>query len=110
VPPAESLLFPAACVEEALGRQVDRFDLLHRVVTALFMRRGQIGVNTFLADWDARLAFKGEKVSINPPGETPFCGTLVGIDAQGSLRLREENGMERVVTAGDLTLRPILGI
>ena len=106
VPPAEGLLFPAACVEDFLNRPLDRFDLLRQILTAFFIRRSQIGQPDFRADWEERLAFKGEKVRINPPGEAVIHGTLVGVDAQGSLRLRDENGMERLVTAGDLTLRP----
>jgi biotin-(acetyl-CoA carboxylase) ligase len=109
VPPAEELLFPAVCVEEILGKAVDRIDLLRRILSALFERRAQIGLPGFLADWEARLAFKGEVISIHPPGEPGVRGTMVGIDAQGSLRLREENGAERLITAGDLTLRPIQG-
>jgi BirA family transcriptional regulator, biotin operon repressor / biotin---[acetyl-CoA-carboxylase] ligase len=107
VPPAEDLLYPAACVQDFLGKALDRFDLLHRILAAFFERRAQIGQPVFMRDWEARLAFKGETVMINPPGETAFRGTLLGIDPQGSLRLCDENGMERIVTAGDLTLRPI---
>jgi BirA family biotin operon repressor/biotin-[acetyl-CoA-carboxylase] ligase len=107
VPPSEDLLYPAACVEEFLDKPLDRFDLLGRILTAFFARRAQIGQPVFLADWETRLAFKGETVILHPPGETAIRGTLLGIDAQGSLRLWDENSTERIVTAGDLTLRPI---
>jgi BirA family biotin operon repressor/biotin-[acetyl-CoA-carboxylase] ligase len=107
VPPAEGLLYPAACVEEFLGQSLDRFELLRRIMTALFQRRTQIGQSEFFTDWEARLAFKGQTVVLSPPGENAIRGKLLGVDAQGNLRLCDEDGTERIVTAGDLTLRPI---
>jgi BirA family biotin operon repressor/biotin-[acetyl-CoA-carboxylase] ligase len=107
VPPAEGLLYPAACVEEFLDQALDRFELLRRIITAFFQRRTQIGQPEFLSAWESRLAFRGQTVVLNPPGESAIRGELLGIDAQGSLRMRDEDGMERIVTAGDLTLRPI---
>ena len=107
VPPAEELLFPAACVEEFTGRAVDRFVLLRAILAAFFKRRAQVGEPSFLADWENRLACRGEMVTLHPPGEPALQGTLLGIDAQGSLRLLTQGGTERTISAGDLTLRPI---
>jgi BirA family biotin operon repressor/biotin-[acetyl-CoA-carboxylase] ligase len=107
VPPAEGLIFPATCVEEFSGCPVERFDLLRAILTKLFERRKQIGQAGFLADWEARLAFKGEMVMVTPPGEPAYRGILTGIDGQGNLRLKMEDGPERLIAAGDLTLRPI---
>jgi BirA family transcriptional regulator, biotin operon repressor / biotin---[acetyl-CoA-carboxylase] ligase len=106
VPPAESLLFPAACVEDFLEKPVDRFNLLHQILASFFLRREQIGQPAFMNAWEKHLAFKGEMVTVSPPGENPVRGRLAGVDAQGNLRLCEENGVERMISAGDLTLRP----
>jgi len=106
VPPAEGLLFPAACVDEFLDQPLDRFEFLQRVLAAFFQRRVQIDQPVFLSDWERRLAFRGEIVVIHPPGESAVEGIVDGIDGQGNLRLRDEKGREQLVAAGDLTLRP----
>jgi BirA family biotin operon repressor/biotin-[acetyl-CoA-carboxylase] ligase len=104
VPPPEEVMFPATCVEDHLGHHTERFDLLRACVAALLARRHQ-SRQEILSDWDKRLAFKGETVRVVPPGENALVGTLMGIDTQGFLRLKSGPGAERLISAGDLTLR-----
>lgn len=106
VPPAGELLFPATCVDAEAGRPVDRFELLAAILEEIFAWRPRLGSQDFLQTWQARLAFRGETVSVQRPGQDPLSGELLGVDAQGGLRLRDGNGIEISVLAGDVHLRP----
>jgi BirA family biotin operon repressor/biotin-[acetyl-CoA-carboxylase] ligase len=106
VPPPEELLFPATSVESALGRAVAREDLLRSVLASFFAWREKIASAEFLAAWDQRLAYRGERVEIEQAGAAPLTGTVLGVRDTGALRLRIASGDEILVIAGDVRLRP----
>lgn len=106
VPPPEEVMFPATCVECELGKPVDRLGLLRRILSEIQAWRGRLGQDEFLAAWEAHLAFRGEMVKVDPPGAAAVHGRLAGVDAQGNLRLRLENGEDVLLAAGDVHLRP----
>ena len=112
VPPAGQLRFPATCVEEAAGRQVDRLELLRAILSNLFSWRASLFDPSFFAGWQARLAFRDEWVRIeetiqatsaSPSGAVT--GQVAGIDASGSLLLRTQAGETLAVSVGDVHLR-----
>ncbi len=105
VPPAAELLFPAACVEDSTGRPVDRMTLLHEILRALLDWRSRLGTETFHQAWEQRLAFRGQWVSVEGTDNKPAIGQLLGIDASGSLLLRNSAGETITVTVGDVHLR-----
>jgi len=110
VPPADELLFPAACVEQSPGKKIDRLDLLRAVLQALFAWRSLLPGDGFREAWEERLAFKGEWVRIEQaaiPAGKELSGQLIGLDDSGSLVLRRSSGELIRVAAGDLHLRPI---
>lgn len=106
VPPAGQLNFPATCVEEALGRPVDRWRLLAAVVAQMIQLRPRLGSLQFLKAWEERLAYRGELVRLENSGGQPVNGTLLGVTSEGSLRLAREDGSEVHFSAGDVSLRP----
>lgn len=112
LPPNETLIYPATCVEAVLGRQVSRLDLLRSVLENLLRWRSRLDDPAFLYTWDGLLAFKGEEVAVfsgmqmtEPPEEE---GLLLGLDARGCLRLQLRNGEERALCSGELRLRPLV--
>lgn len=105
VPPAETLMFPAICVEEAAGHPVNRWNLLVAILRAAFSWREKLGSPIFFQTWENRLAFKGKPVLIQTP-DGKLEGQLVGIDPLGSLVLRTAAGKQELITAGDVSLRP----
>ncbi len=107
VPPAEGLLFPATCVEDAAGRVVDRAALLRGMIEAMFEWRLKLDDTSFLQAWERRLAFRGEWVRIAGTDSEPVTGQVLGIDASGSLLLRDSAGATRAITVGDVHLRPM---
>lgn len=112
LPPDETLIYPATCVEAVLGKPASRLELLRSVIENLLRWRNRLSDPDFLAVWDALLAFKGEEVAVyigtqmtEPPEEE---GVLLGLDARGCLRLRLQNGEERALCSGELRLRPVV--
>lgn len=110
VPPASEVIYPATCVESALGREVDRWGLLRDVLEDLLVWRDRLNEAEFLRAWEERLAFKGERVYIytntaadSPPDEQ---GILLGLDGAGRLKVRSQNGEVRSLNFGELRLRP----
>jgi len=107
VPPPEALLFPADCVENVLGHPVDRGSLLREVLAALLDSRPGVGSPAFLEEWEKRLAFRNEWVTIAAPGGSGRTGKLLGLDPDGSLRLVDTRGSLFSVQAGEVSLRPM---
>lgn len=115
VPPAESLNFPATCIEceappgEAgeAPEAVDRLALLHEVLAALLHWRERIAGEDFLHAWEDRLAFHGEAVEIWGMKDETLTGRIEGLDGDGGLRLRSSDGQAFTVQFGEVHLRPL---
>lgn len=110
VPPEGELIYPATCVETALGRPVNRWQLLRSVLENILSWRSRLGTPEFLQAWDQRLAFKGEQVYIyagtGEQEQPDQRGLLLGLDAQGCLQTRSQSGEIRTFCNGELRLRP----
>ncbi len=106
VPSADLLQFPAISLEEALGSAVDRARLLHDILAGVIALRPHLGTDSFLASWEKALAFRGEQVQVEGGNEVPITGKLLGLESDGSLRLRGEDGRSVTVRFGDVRLRP----
>lgn len=105
VPPPDHVIFPAACVEQSLGRPVERERLLAEILKALVDLRTSLGNPQFLATWEEWLAFKGEWVRVEQPAGS-LTGQVAGIAPDGGLRLRTEDRGEVEIAVGDVRLRP----
>jgi BirA family biotin operon repressor/biotin-[acetyl-CoA-carboxylase] ligase len=106
VPPNASLQFPATSLEEALAKPVDRPELLHDILVALLAWRPRLATDSFIASWEERLAFRGEPVQVWKDDETALTGELLGLEPDGSLRLRGTDGSLHTVQFGEIHLRP----
>jgi BirA family biotin operon repressor/biotin-[acetyl-CoA-carboxylase] ligase len=109
VPPAKTLLFPATCVEAALGRGVERLELLRAVLEGVLFWRQRLNKAEFLQAWQEQLAFKGTWVQISrddPSGVSMQEARLVGVRADGKLELIDREGKTITLETGEVTLRP----
>jgi len=109
VPPAELLQFPATSLEDELGKKTpEREDVLFNILNALIHWREQMGTDEFINTWEGALAFRGEQVQIHAGNDDPIMGELLGLESDGSLRLRDRDAHDKsiVVRFGDVSLRP----
>jgi BirA family biotin operon repressor/biotin-[acetyl-CoA-carboxylase] ligase len=107
VPPDPDLSFPATCVETALGRPVERLELLRSILGWLVDWRPRLNSPDFLRAWEERLAFRGEWVQVTCEGRPALEGQVLGLDLNGGLRLKERSGQVHSLQSGEVRLRPV---
>ena len=107
VPPAERLQFPATSLEDELGHAPERTEVLHDILASLIDLRPRMGTDEFIILWESLLAFHGEQVHVESGSIPPMQGHIIGLEADGSLRLRNEHGESMTVRFGDVRLRPL---
>lgn len=105
VPSGVELAYPATSIQRELGRPIDRMVLLESIVSAALAWRDRLSQPNFLQVWEDRLAFRGQQVVVATDAGEQVAGKVLGLDANGSLRL-EVNGKARAVPTGEIHLRP----
>jgi BirA family biotin operon repressor/biotin-[acetyl-CoA-carboxylase] ligase len=106
VPSAELLQFPSTSLEESLGPEVERERILHDILAGIIALRPHIGSDSFITSWEKALAFRGEQVQVEEGNGNLITGKLLGLEADGGLRLSDEQGSSITVRFGDIRLRP----
>jgi BirA family transcriptional regulator, biotin operon repressor / biotin---[acetyl-CoA-carboxylase] ligase len=113
-----ALHIPVTCLENALGRSMDRVELLHGILADFIRWRSRLISIDFLQAWQDNLAYRDEWVQVvsgntNEPsqinGEThpPILeGQIVGLSNDGSLNLRIGSGEIITLPFGEVRLRP----
>jgi BirA family biotin operon repressor/biotin-[acetyl-CoA-carboxylase] ligase len=109
VPPPETLKFPATCVEEVLGRPVDRWHLLAAILQAMLAWRGRLQTAQFRQEWGRRLAFRGEWVTVGSGLDSGRQARILDLTTEGGLLLEDPAGHLFNVQAGEVSLRPMEG-
>jgi BirA family biotin operon repressor/biotin-[acetyl-CoA-carboxylase] ligase len=107
VPPAHLLNFPATSLEDELGYPPERLEMLSEIISALIELRPQLGTDEFLNRWAESLAFLGEQVQVEVGNGLPVVGQVLGLESDGSLRLRDGYDKTVAVRFGDVRLRPL---
>jgi BirA family biotin operon repressor/biotin-[acetyl-CoA-carboxylase] ligase len=105
VPPDDQLLFPATSIETELNRHLERADLLRDLLLRVLNWRLKLGMEAFIAAWEERLAFRGKQVQVEGGDGDPIVGELLGLNPDGSIRLRIENDNFVTVRFGEVHLR-----
>jgi BirA family transcriptional regulator, biotin operon repressor / biotin---[acetyl-CoA-carboxylase] ligase len=107
IPPADRVLFPATSIQSELGSAVDRDDVLRDLLAGVLKWRNRLGADEFIETWEQQLAFRGEQVQIQGGSGDPVVGTLLGLNSDASLRLRDAHGKSVIVQFGEVHLRPV---
>ena len=107
VPPEEVLNFPATSLEDELGYPPDRMEVLFEFLDNLITLRPRLSTDEFLNRWAESLAFLGEQVQVELGDQPPVLGQLLGLESDGSLRLRNGHDKTVAVRFGDVRLRPL---
>ncbi len=106
VPSTDILRFPAISLEDALGAPVDRGEILNDILTTFISLRPQLGSDTLIKQWEKVLAYQNRQVQVEMGGGQTLTGKVIGLESDGSLKLRDENGKSITVRFGDVRLRP----
>ena len=109
VPPEPDTLFPSTCVEAALGRPVDRWELLVAVLKQLLDWLPRLSSAEFISYWQDHLAYRGEQVRIFNDSHAFIEGQLLGLDDQGALHMCTPDGQVITLQTGEIHLRPLTG-
>lgn len=105
IPQDVALDFPAISIEGALGRAVDRVELLTAILHQLAMQYGRMDTQEFLEEWRNKLAYLNQQVQVKlVDGE--IAGKLLGLTPKGELTLLGPDNRVLTVGIGDMTLRP----
>lgn len=107
VPPSEFLQFPATSLEDALGMEAPaREEILFNILSVFIRWRERMGTDELVKAWEELLAFRGDQIQIHTGGESPTTGELLGLESDGSLRLRDAHDKTIIIRFGDVSLRP----
>jgi len=107
VPSQDQVLFPATSIETESSQAVDRVKILQDVFSSLIAWRPKIGCEEFIQAWNDTLAFRGENIQLLRDNEVQLKGELLGLEADGSLRLKANNN-SLTVQIGEIHLRPAM--
>ncbi|HLB63901.1 MAG TPA: biotin--[acetyl-CoA-carboxylase] ligase [Anaerolineales bacterium] len=100
--------YPATCVEEVVGRSIDRDDLLVGILDGVGRWYPRLGSEALLEAWERRLAFRGQEVSmVDESGRDEMRGVVEGLLADGRLKLRTGRGEQLVARPEGYHLRPV---
>ncbi len=102
------LALSATSLARAAGGPVSRLELLRAIIARLDERyaRLRVGAQTELFEaWKARLTSLGRSVHVEHAGHA-FDGHTEDVTASGALIVRDLDGTQHELTAGDVTVRP----
>lgn len=99
------LLMPATSLSHALGRPVDRLALLGAFLQAVEVRYQALRAgHSPHGEWAQHLVTLGQPVTVSGTGLF-LQGVAEGVNADGALLVRRDDGRLETVLAGDVTLR-----
>jgi biotin-(acetyl-CoA carboxylase) ligase len=98
--------FPATSIESALGHPADPTDLVVELLHGLEAWYQRWLEGAAHPDWEHYLAYRLESVAIS--GDRPeIRGRVLGLTAEGALRLEAESGESIDIAGGGARLRPV---
>jgi BirA family biotin operon repressor/biotin-[acetyl-CoA-carboxylase] ligase len=104
-PTTDVLRFPAISLEHLLGAAPDRAQLLHDILASFISLRPHMHSASFMASWEKMLAYYEREVRVEMGGDRVVLGKVTGLESDGSLKVREENGNTVIVRFGEVRLR-----
>ena len=94
----------AISLEDALGRNLDRVELLHTLLKRLDFWTARVADEKTFQVWKGRLNMLGKRVT-----GYQHTGIAQGVTPHGDLIVVGDDGAQRMLTAGDMALRPETG-
>jgi BirA family biotin operon repressor/biotin-[acetyl-CoA-carboxylase] ligase len=104
-PATDVLRFPAVSLEHILGELHNRTRLLHNILAAFISLRPHMHTDSFLSAWEKSLAYYGKDVRVEMGADRVVTGKVIGLETDGSLKIRDDHGRTVTVRFGDVRLR-----
>jgi BirA family transcriptional regulator, biotin operon repressor / biotin---[acetyl-CoA-carboxylase] ligase len=95
---------PATSLLVETGRELDRLQLLHEVIDRLqaaYREFEELGFRALLDRWAALDALAGHEVTLDL-GASARSGTVLGVDANGRLLVRGDDGADHAYASGEI--------
>lgn len=105
LPPDAELLFPAATLEECLGKRISRLDLLIQIMESLLKWYQRLAEPSLVNTWNSALAYRDQEVVLSAPRGEIARGKVLGVDEDGSLSLRDHSGLVQSYHSGEIQVR-----
>ena len=107
---APPLMSPATSLLAETGHATSRLDLLTALLASLERRYAALrDGQSFHHEWASRMATLGERVEV-ASGPEHWTGMAAGVDPDGALLVRMDDGNTQRILAGDVTLRSPEGV
>ena len=96
----------AISIESVIGRQVDRYTLLDKLLRRIDHWSIRAGESDLLEAWRTRISTVGRRVTARTVGDhvEEFSGEAVDLDDDGALLVRTDDGVIHRILAGEVTL------
>jgi BirA family biotin operon repressor/biotin-[acetyl-CoA-carboxylase] ligase len=98
------LRYPATSVESILGASVNRWEILQGVVQSMQSLRKIIFKDEFLNQWNAHLAFRGQRVSFKVNSQPARVVKIIGVTGDGRLEVENIHGEKSAMIAGEIVM------
>ena len=109
LPEAEELDYPAGALEEFSHQSIERLPLLKFILKDIIRWRAFLMDDSFIKTWERNLAFINEWVRVHQEdgdkGTVGYEGVILGLNADGSLRVGLRNGIVEDIYLGDVHIR-----
>jgi len=105
----EGMLYPATSILVETGGRISRGDLLVRILEKLESSYGMMlsgELQGFYKRWNEESMLVNKRVKVRASGEM-ICGKALRIDTEGALIIEDEQGQERKIVCGDVSVREI---
>ncbi|MCD6356721.1 MAG: biotin--[acetyl-CoA-carboxylase] ligase [Anaerolineaceae bacterium] len=106
VPRPDVLLFPSTCIQSHTEVPISLEELLGHLLHAIITLRKSLLTPEFIQNYESKLAYKSEIISLDIGDHHTVTGHLLGINRNGEIILREQSGKEQSFPIGDIKLRP----
>jgi BirA family biotin operon repressor/biotin-[acetyl-CoA-carboxylase] ligase len=105
IPKSGQIHFPATSLETETGWSMDRIGVLSGIMEYIIHWRRKINTSEFISFWRNHLAFKNQHVQVILPWNI-IQGIQKGINEEGDLLIRQDDGKTILVKMGEVQLRP----
>ncbi len=102
VPSSSSMRYPATSVADAIGRAVDRWDLLTGTLREILILRPILTEDVFICLWNEHLAFRNQWVPFQFPGKEAQRMRVLEVTSNGELSLEGEDGKMITAVEGEI--------